>query len=72
MSLQSLILSSHLAASIIGLGGSTGAWGGDLDRLSITDLQRRLGEIDSELAGLAYMSLNSGVGPIGFRERRRR
>lgn len=69
MSLQSFILSAHLAASIIGLGGSTGAWGGDLDRLSITDLQRRLAEIDSELAGLAHMSLNSGVGPIGFRSR---
>jgi signal transduction histidine kinase len=69
MSLQSFILSAHLAASIIGLGGSTGAWGGDLDRLSITDLQRRLAEIDSELAGLAHISLNSGVGPIGFRSR---
>ena len=42
MSLQSFILSAHFAAAIIGLGGSTGAWGGDLDRLSITDLQRRL------------------------------
>ncbi|MEI6176855.1 MAG: ATP-binding protein [Verrucomicrobiota bacterium] len=69
MSLQSFILSAHLAVSIIGLGGSTSAWGGDLDRLSITDLQRRLAEIDSELAGLAHMSLNSGVGPIGFRSR---
>lgn len=69
MSLQSFILSAHLAASIIGLGGLTGAWGGDLDRLSITDLQRRLAEIDSELAGLAHISLNSGVGPIGFRSR---
>lgn len=69
MSFQSFILSVYLAASIIGLGGSTGAWGGDLDPLSITDLQRRLMEIDSELAGLAHMSLNSGVGPIGFRSR---
>ena len=69
MSLQSLILSALLAASIIGLGGSTIAWGGELDRASITDLQRRLTEIDSELASLAHMSLNSGVGPIGFRSR---
>jgi signal transduction histidine kinase len=69
MSLQSFILSAHLAAFIIGVVGSTGAWGGDLDRLSITDLQRRLAEIDSELAGLAHISLNSGVGPIGFRSR---
>ena len=67
MSLQSFILSASLAVSIIGVGGSTGAWGGDLDRLSITDLQRRLAEIDSELASLAHISLNSGVGPIGFR-----
>ena len=67
MSFKPFILSAHLAASIIGVGGSTGAWGGDLDRLSITDLQRRLAEIDSELAGLANISLNSGVGPIGFR-----
>lgn len=69
MSLQSFILSAHLAACIIGLGGSTSAWGGDLDRLSITDLQRKLGEIDAELTGLANFSLNSGVGPIGFRSR---
>ena len=69
MSLQSFILSAHFAAFIIGLGGSMGAWGGDLDRLSITDLQRRLAGIDSELAGLAHISLNSGVGPIGFRSR---
>jgi signal transduction histidine kinase len=67
MALQSFNLSAHLAAVIIGLGGSTGAWGGELDQLSIKDLQRRLAEIDSELAGLAHMSLNSGVGPIGFR-----
>jgi signal transduction histidine kinase len=69
MSLQSFILSARLAAAVIGLSGLTGAWGGDFDRLSITDLQGRLAEIDSELAGLAHMSLNSGVGPIGFRSR---
>ena len=69
MSLQSFILSARLAAAVIGLSGLTGAWGGDFDRLSITDLQRRLAEIDTELAGLAHMSLNSGVGPIGFRSR---
>ncbi len=69
MSLKPFILSAHLAVSIIGVGVSTGAWGGDLDRLSITDLQRRLAEIDAELAGLAHISLNSGVGPIGFRSR---
>lgn len=69
ISIHSFILSAHLAASIIGLGGSTSAWGGELDRLSITSLQQRLAEIDSELAGLAHISLNSGVGPIGFRSR---
>lgn len=69
MSFKPFILSAHFAAALIGLGGLTGAWGGDLDRLSITDLQRRLGEIDAELSGLAHMSLNSGVGPIGFRSR---
>lgn len=67
MSLQSFILSVRFAAFIIGMVGSTGAWGGDLSQHSITDLQRRLAEIDSELGGLAKMSLNSGVGPIGFR-----
>ena len=50
MSLKSFILSAHLAASLISLGGSTGAWTGELDRLAIADLQQRLGEIDSELA----------------------
>jgi hypothetical protein len=69
MSLQSFILSAQLAASIIGLGGLTSAWGGDLDQFSDTDLQGRLSEIDTELASLAHMSLNSGVGPIGFRSR---
>lgn len=67
MSLPSFVLSAHLAAFIIGMGGSTGAWGGEPGRLSITDLQRRLAEIDSELAGLAKISLNSGVGAIGYR-----
>ena len=69
MSIKPFILSAHLAACLIGLGSSTGARAGELDQLSISDLQRRLGEIDSELIGLAGISLNSGVGPIGFRSR---
>jgi signal transduction histidine kinase len=69
MSFKPFILSVHLAACLISLGGSTGAIAGELDQVSIADLQRQLGEIDAELADLSRMSLNSGVGPIGFRSR---
>lgn len=40
---------------------------GDLNQLSITQLQKRHADIDAKLAILARVSLNSGVGPIGYR-----
>ena len=35
--------------------------------LSLSQLEQRLAEIDSELGHLAHYSLRSGVGPIGYR-----
>lgn len=67
MSIKRIILPVLLRTCLLWSGVSVTALGGDLDGLSIADLQRRLAEIDVELAGLAHVSLNSGVGPIGFR-----
>lgn len=52
-------------------GVSSGLWGADLvedfSRLSLMELQKLERDIENELEGLAQSSLNSGVGPIGFR-----
>jgi signal transduction histidine kinase len=37
------------------------------EKLSISQLEHRLAEIDSELRGLASFSMRSGVGTVGFR-----
>ncbi|MGB1129663.1 MAG: sensor histidine kinase [Haloferula sp.] len=50
---------------------SCGLWGvelvEDFSELSLAELQKLERGIESELASLAQSSLNSGVGPIGFR-----
>ena len=49
-----------------GAAGQKGS-GPDLRRLSISQLEARLSEIDSELETLASCSLRSGTGSVGFR-----
>lgn len=58
-----------LAACILCSGGLAAASGPVLGWLSVAKEQEQLENIDAELAGLANFSLNSGVGPIGFRSR---
>jgi signal transduction histidine kinase len=58
-----------LAACILCSGGLAAASGPVLGWLSVAREQKQLEDIDAELAGLANFSLNSGVGPIGFRSR---
>lgn len=53
--------------SSFGLFGTKTAEGEGLASLSTGELERRLEKIDAELEGLAETSLNSGVGPIGYR-----
>ena len=40
-----------------------------LDSLTISELEQKVQQIDTELSTLAETSLNSGVGPIGYRSR---
>lgn len=59
------ILASHVLPVLLGVGSLSA--GSGLSNMSVSDLQRRQTEIDKELSRLAHFSLNSGVGPIGYR-----
>ncbi|MGB2352029.1 MAG: hypothetical protein ACPH9O_10425, partial [Akkermansiaceae bacterium] len=41
--------------------------GDDLDKLSLTELETRAEDIQSELAGLAHFTPRGGIGTIGYR-----
>ena len=41
--------------------------GDDLDKLSLTELETRVGDIQSELTGLAHFTPRGGIGTIGYR-----
>lgn len=52
-----------------GLGVTGGSTGDNIGDRSTSELERRLELIDLEIGKLAQPSLNSGVGPIGYRSR---
>lgn len=55
-----------VAVSSVAVQGSEG-WVGGLEQSSTADLEKRLIQIDAKLGKIALHSLNSGVGPIGYR-----
>ena len=59
-------LSHHLFAALFIAVVQAGSARGS-EPASISELERELEAIDTELSALAQMSLNSGVGPIGYR-----
>lgn len=62
-----------LALGAMGSWGSAQSQGGEaitgISEMSLVDLEDRKQAIEEELHGLAHDSLNSGVGPIGYRSR---
>ncbi|NNM28643.1 MAG: ATP-binding protein [Akkermansiaceae bacterium] len=63
--MRRILLFALIAACLPSAGAS--APGGEFAPRSIAELEHRLALIDVELRELAHTSLNSGVGPIGYR-----
>ena len=62
---SSIILLTGLLAATAPLSGAQHT--GPLNKLSLTQVEKRLADIDTELAQLADYSLRSGVGSVGYR-----